>query len=71
MQCLVYQGAQFDTVENTISLPLEKIPVVWDRIHLALASPWLRTSQCLRIIGTMVSWAFWRLRPFQRGFLQQ
>lgn len=58
-QSLVYLGAQFDTAENTISLPLEKIPVVQDRVQLALASPWLRVCKCLRIISTMVSMAPW------------
>ena len=76
-QRLVYLGAQFDTVENSISLPLEKIPVVRERILPALSSPRLKASQCLKIIGTMVStapmvkWALWHMRPFQKGFLQQ
>lgn len=76
-QRLIYLGAQFDTVENTISLPLQKIQSVRDRISRALHAPRLKASQCLEIVGTMVfmtpmvKWALWRLRPFQSGFLQQ
>ena len=76
-QCLVYLGAQFDTVKKTISLPMEKIPVIQERISRALDTHHLKAFQCLKIIGTMVSttpmvkWALWRLRPFQSGFLKQ
>lgn len=42
-QGFVYLGAQFNKVEYTISLSLEeKIPVVWNRVRLALASSCLR-----------------------------
>lgn len=73
VQRLVYLGAHFDTIENTISLLVEKIPIIGDRVSLALTSSCLGASQCLNIIGTRVStapivkWTLWRLRPLQTG----
>lgn len=44
-QSLVFLGAHFNTLEGTISLPEEKIGVIRDRLHAALASSHLSALQ--------------------------
>lgn len=41
--------------EEHISLPIEKIPVIRERISLALSFSCLKASRCLRIISMLVS----------------
>lgn len=75
-QRLLFLGAVLDTHRNTIELPREKMATLLSKLE-EISMTYLSASCCLSLLGMlsamipMVRWAHWRMRIFQKGFLNQ
>lgn len=75
MQQMIYLGTMFNTQQGT--LPSLKAKILFQRMIRVTQSSHLTASQCLSLIGMMLScislvpWSHWHLRYFHTGFLAQ
>lgn len=76
-QKMLHLGALFDTQEQSVLLPPEKVPVIREKASKALMSKRMLASDCYSLLGSfsvcipMIKWSRWHLRVFQHGFLSQ
>lgn len=74
---VVFLGAVLDTHRNTIEMPKEKMTALLTKVEGISKMTYLSASRSLSLLGTlaatipMVRWAHWRMRIFQKGFLDQ